>query len=174
MEIKVVIKRTHVFVLIALIFLVGFVIAQTPPNPGHSYNQISGVAPNCVGVSCPELPGSWGAEAITSRYSSRSYVSDGLWDGLNIATHRQINGFCWSDGTNCLVPNNPVTGSILGGGREGLGGLVACSQAWGGATCSGPGLNCPSGSTKRKTGTESVDDGFGGSVVVSWYICVKI
>src|SRR3989344_1913347 len=50
MEIKINIEKKYVFLILIAIFAVGgFVIAQSQsvPNPGHSVNQIYGVAPNC-------------------------------------------------------------------------------------------------------------------------------
>jgi hypothetical protein len=100
MKVEINIKKRHLFLLVLFGVLLAFVYAQTAPNPGHSYSQIDGVAPNCVQASCPELPGSWGAEAVTSRYAARAYTSD---VSLN---SNQLGGlaptsYCRSDGTNC-------------------------------------------------------------------------
>lgn len=179
MEIKVVIKKTHLFILVALVVLVGFVIAQSSPNPGHTVSQIFGATPNCQsnpGSSNCAGPASasWGLNdvAIAAGVSWNSAQLGGL----------AADSYCRSDGTNCPVPNNPVIGSVVGGGNSGAydvngGTCIATCSSWGVATCSGTispptcggNLQCPAGSTQRiTTGLASL-----GSPSAYHYICVK-
>lgn len=178
MRIEINIDKKHFFLLTGLFALLVcgvFVYAYGGTQPsvmGHSFGEIEGVTPNCLQTSCPELPTSWGAEASTSRYAARSYTSDNF-GGIGLAS------FCRWDGSsstwlNCPTSSSgPVTGSIIAGGRGGYGGIVGCASLYGGATCSGGNLVCPSSTTARQTGKEYVDDGFGGSIPVNWYVCVK-
>ena len=99
------IKKLHLLIILFVIVVVGVVIAYGTGNPsnfGHSFGELEGVAPNCVRASCPELPAStWGAEASTSRYAARAYVSDYIWDGSNPNSKLSINNLCKSDGVGC-------------------------------------------------------------------------
>lgn len=170
MEIRVVIKKSHVFLILAFILVVGFAVAQlSAPNPGHTYDQVAGAARNCIGnanslCTGPSSQG-WGLGDV-------AVASGQSWNTNNFGG-LGLGSFCRSDGSNCAVSNAPVAGSIVAGGNDGGWDGQDCAFqcfAWGGATCStglcGGFLACPSGSTPRVSGDSP-------GVAGSFYVCVK-
>lgn len=181
MEIRVVINKKYVFIILGFILVVGFAIAQlTAPNPGHTINQVAGATPNCASNPthgfCAGPTGSWGLSDVAIA-SGNSWNSERL--GGVVATE-----YCRSNGANCpTASNSPVIGSVIGGGNSGTpdvnNGVCASScSVWGaGVSCSsspiypncGGTVNCPSGSTRRISGSSPS----GGTQPTIFYICVK-
>lgn len=50
MKFEININKKHFFVILGLLVITGFGIAQTAPNPGHTYTEVAGA--NCQGVLC--------------------------------------------------------------------------------------------------------------------------
>ncbi len=81
MEFRFNLKKSYVFSIIAMIVLVGFAIAQTPPNPGHSGDniQVTGV------VGYPSLT-SWSATIQTDVWNLLTRVANlenAKWTPIN-------------------------------------------------------------------------------------------
>lgn len=180
MKIEVNVEKKHLFFLAGfIVLLLGgvFVFAQTAPNPGHSFSQVVGVAPNCNQVTSGDC------DAMASGgFGTRDAVAYGSalsWNSQRLGGYAAAN-YCRNDGSGC--PSS-LSGSILGGGSNqvppppsGTGG-AGCS-AWGVASCSGPGtVSCPAGSTLRYSGDRAVggQDLNGNSVTLfgGVYLCVK-
>ncbi|MBI4017509.1 MAG: hypothetical protein HY366_01030 [Candidatus Aenigmarchaeota archaeon] len=82
---------------------------------------------------------------------------------LDVAGNVKGSGLCI--GTDCRTswPSTSTSGIVTGGGQTNS--QYATCSPWGGATCSGSTLNCPSGSTKRTTAGDVYNN--------NWFICVK-
>ncbi len=114
MEIRVVIKKSYVFVLVALVALVGFVIAQTTPNPGHAVIEVPGAARNCISnpsAACNTAlsTSGWNSWEVTSQ-AALSY--DSLRFGNLLPSQ-----YCKTSGLGCdpdLVWKEPSTASCSG------------------------------------------------------------
>lgn len=100
MRFEINIRKGHVFVILALLAIVGFGIAQTAPNPGHSYIQVSGIAPDCL--TNPAHP------SCSATSGSTWLTNHGGLDNISIASANafslegfRASAFCRGDGTNC-------------------------------------------------------------------------
>lgn len=185
MEIKIVVKKSYLFLILGFILVVGLVVAYGGNQPsvmGHSFFELEGVAPNCAQnpthAHCAQLPGVVGWSdtdplvAIAAAKSADSFSSDDS-DKLGGLNPWQ---YCQGNGSNC---NFEGKGAIIGGGNSGtwsstISSCVSVCSAWGvGTTCSGPFgghsggcggiIQCPSGSTRREVSRSAY----------SFYICVK-
>ncbi len=156
MKVEVNVSKRYFFVILgAVLILAGVIgaiaIAVTPgavPNPGHALSTIQGYF-----AGDPSLETSLGK-------------------------------FCQTDGSNCQLGggNNPAfqgNGSFVGGGTSSTiyttGAMQSCG-AWGSATCSsGKIVTCPSGSSRRQTGKDTIkaQSADQDTNYAYWYICVK-
>lgn len=82
MKIEFNVKRSHIIIIIALLVIVGFGIAQTPPNPGHVASQVN------IGGSVNNNLETW-ANSANGRIST-------------IET-----SYCQQSGTNCPAQTLP-------------------------------------------------------------------
>ncbi len=175
-------KRHLIFLTFLFVSLTGLilVIAQptTPTNPGHSINDVFGVAPNCLSNPghpyCSTISSlGWAPQdvAIASGYSATSVNSLALQG-------QTLNSFCLSNTNGCQnIINSYGRGSIVGGGSDAIPVAgVSCSY-WGSASCSGQTLVCPQASTRQFSGSRQATY-YGGSgnpefAFSNTYICVR-
>jgi len=173
MEIKIVVKKSHIFTILGIAIIFSFVYAQSTPNPGHAITEVPGAARNCIAnpsalCNAALATSGWNSWEVTSQ-AAMAYDSQKLGGIGN-------NGYCQANGSNC---NFEGKGAIIGGGNSGaysstLSRCGSVCSAWGvGTTCSGPFgtysgacggiIQCPSGSTRREVSRSGY----------SFYICVK-
>lgn len=100
MRLEININKKHIIVVIALLIVVSFGIAQPAPNPGHSITEVSGATPNCLSnpshASCsPTSSSTW-----LSSIGGAGNVAIGAANAFSLEGFRASN-FCRQDGTNC-------------------------------------------------------------------------